>query len=517
MTQVQDQDSLLLKRFQNEVGNRIPHFEDAPEGPTLVNPTPLVDLTLPLKECAKQEYGMDLTDKRLTVLGKLESRIPGGSVKARPAVEIVRDAIAAGKLRMGQTIFEATSGNFGIALGQLTGLGLGLVVLVSRRLQRGVIEVLREAGVKTIDLDVDICPAPGMKVDTGVLVAKTVTEKLRSDLAGLGFDGRTFDGARDEAEGLIARQDVISLAKLLARIYGGFCPEQYDNELNVRVHEAVTAPEIDSQLAGRSSSLGDFSVVCAFGTGGTSNGIGRYVQSRYGRKAVHVVFPLAGQDVAGIRTKEKAVGLRFYNPSIFAGEHEVDFAQAGKLMGFFVGSGFDIGESSALALYAVMQMANFNGGGNYVVILADGASKYKQNAVHIEEARDEVTLEEAASSLGEYGTILWTHAAFLPSAEGTKLIADSLGCREDDLKIVKATEVAQLINGCEVPEGLAGILQGNKGKVLLVCMAGGTSLRVAQVLSRKGIEAQSLRGGMSALSQASGKQVSTLVRPAMTR
>ncbi len=515
MTQAHGQDSSLLESFQNGVRRRVPHFEDTPEGPTLVNPTPLVDLTVPLKECAKQEYCVDLSDKQLTVLGKLESKIAGGSVKVRPAVEIIHDAIATGKLRRGQTIFEATSGNFGIALGQLTGLGLDLVVLVSRRLQGGVIDQLREGNVKTINLDVDICPAPGMETDADVLAAKATALKFRSDLAGLGFDVRTFDGARGEVEALIARQDVIGLAKLLARVYGGFCPEQYDNELNVRVHEVVTAPEIDSQLAGRGSSLDDFGVVCAFGTGGTSAGVSNYVRRKYRRNGVHVVFPLAGQDVAGIRTRQKAVGLKFYNPNQYAGQHEVDFDQARKLMRFFVGRGYDIGESGALALYAVIQMANFNGGGNYVVILADGASKYRQSLEIAKETPDEVTLNEAASSLGQYGTILWTHTTFVPSEEGVQLIANSLGCREGDLKIAGAAEVAQLINGGEMPEGLGGILQRRKGKVLLVCLVGGTSLRAARVLSHRGIDAQSLSGGISALSQAKGKQVSTLIRPAM--
>ena len=54
--------------------------------------------------------------------------------------------------------------------------------------------------------------------------------------------------------------------------------------------------------------------------------------------------------------------------------------------------------------------------------------------------------------------------------------------------------------------------EGNNGKALLVCMMGNTSLRVAEVLAEKGIVAQSLTGGISALSQDKGKQISELVR-----
>jgi cysteine synthase len=517
MTQAQSQDNSLLERFEVEVASRVPHFEDGPGGPTLVNPTPLVDLTPSLIECAKQEYSIDLSDRPLTVLGKFESKIAGGSVKVRPAVEIVRDAIARGTLRRGQKIFEASSGNFGIALGQLSRLGLDPIALVSRRLQGGVIEELRRGNVKTIDLDVDICPAPGVKADVDTIAANAVAQKVRSDLAGLGLDPQIFDEARQEAAALVGRQDVIGLAKLLARIYDGFCPEQYDNELNVKAHEEVTGPEIDLQLAGRNSILGDFRVVCAFGTGGTAEGIGRYVHWRYGKKVVHVVFPLPGQDVAGIRTREKAVGLKFYDPDMYAGQHEVDFAQAGRLMRYFIGKGFDIGESSALTLYGIIQMANFSGGGNYVTIVADGASKYEQGSKSGTNSRDEVTLEEATSNLREYGTILWTHTAFVPSEEGVKLIAKSLGCKEGDVKVAGADEVANLISRGEVTKVLGEVLRESRGRVLLVCMAGGTSLRAAQALSQKGVSVQSLVGGMSNLSQKNGRQISTLVRPAALR
>jgi hypothetical protein len=44
---------------------------------------------------------------------------------------------------------------------------------------------------------------------------------------------------------------------------------------------------------------------------------------KYGKKSLHVIFPLSNQDVAGIRTKEKAAGLKFYEPELYGGQHEV--------------------------------------------------------------------------------------------------------------------------------------------------------------------------------------------------
>ena len=157
-----------------------------------------------------------------------------------------------------------------MALGRLAKLGLKVVALVSRRLEKGVLDGLRTSGVRTIDLDMDVCPAPGMQLNSNAFAAKAITLNIRSDLARLGFDQGVFDDSRQEVEALLARQDTIGLAKLLARIYGGFCPQQYDNELNVEVHERLTAFEIEQQLSELGHSVDDLRIVCAFGTGGTS-------------------------------------------------------------------------------------------------------------------------------------------------------------------------------------------------------------------------------------------------------
>src|SRR3989441_7022156 len=310
--------------------------------------------------------------KWVRFFGKLDSKISGGSVKVQPDGQRIREVIVTGKLRSGQKIFEATSGNFGLALGMLRDLGLEVIVLVSRRLQGGVLDELKNEGVRSVNLDVDICPAPGLKIDPNLVVAKAAAASVREQLAQLGLDTSVFDNARGNVEALLAKQDVISLAKLLAKIYEGFCPEQYDNELNVRSHETTTAPEIDQQLKAHGRSFRDFRIIAAFGTGGTSTGLAKYAQAKYGQKSVHVVFPLANQDVAGIRTRDKAVGLRFYQPELYGGEHEVDFEAARRLLRFFANRGYGIGESGALALYSALQMINYGAGNKFVVMIPDG-------------------------------------------------------------------------------------------------------------------------------------------------
>jgi cysteine synthase len=482
---------------------------------TVVNPTPLKDITGDLKECAKSVFGLELADKDLRIFGKFDSKLLAGSIKVRPAVQIIHNAIATGKLKRGQTIFEATSGNFGIALGQITKLGLDVVALVSRKLQEGVFEELRNGKTRIINLDMDICPAPGMKGDQNLMVAKATASNIRAQLSELGFDPTIFDRSRSEAEAVLANQDIINLAKLLAKIYGSFCPEQYDNELNVDAHRTVTATEMDQQLREQGHSLSDFRIVCTFGTGGTSGGLSRYMMEKYNKKAVHVVFPLGDQDVAGIRTKGKASGLKFYEPDRYAGQHEVDFGQAKRLLKFFVDKGYDMGESSALALYAAMQMANFGDRGKFIVIVADGIQKYRKSLGLMEKERSmKVGLQEAISNIGNYDRIVWIHTMYTPNKEGIELIAKSLGIDESKIIVPKASEVEQLLMTQQIPKELDKALGGPDAKPLLVCMMGNTSLRVAQVLGQKGIVAESLNGGISALSQAKGKQIPELVRMA---
>lgn len=503
-------DTELLRRFDSEIWAKVPHVE----GKEVANPTPLVEVTDALLECAGSEYGLHLEGDGVRVFAKFDSKIPGGSVKVRPAVRIVRDAISSGKLVKGQTIFEATSGNFGLALGRLGGLGLDVVALVSRRLQQGVIDQLRSDRVRLINLDIDVCPAPGLKGDADALVARGVASSVRQQLAELGFDPAPFDGVRGEAEALLERQDAIGLAKLLARAYEGFCTEQYDNELNAEVHSTVTGPEVDQQLEEKGTSLGQVDFVCAFGTGGTAAGIGRYVSSRHGRKGVRVVFPLVGQDVAGIRTKEKAVGLKFYEPQSYLGEHEVDFEETSRLFEFFNRKGYDIGESGALALYACMQLVNYGVGKELVVMVADGASKYASavKAIARRGKRDQVRLEEAASAIGEYGRVVWAHNMFVPRKEGIRAIASSLGCEEGDVKVADVRDVQAVLNGGEPSEEFERHLPKDGRPVLLVCMAGNTSLMLAKVLERRGVAAESLIGGITGLPASRGRQPFELVQ-----
>lgn len=491
-------DSDLLERFDREVWSKMPRAE----GGRIEGATRLEDVTADMRECAAQ-YGADIGGAR--IFAKFDSDLPYGSIKARPAAYILREAITSGRLRGGGTVIEATSGNFGIALGGISKTGLRVISLVSRKLQEGVFAELRGGGIEVVDLDMEVCPAPGMEGKANAAAAKAAAAEIRSRLVQMGFDAAPFDGRISEIEGLLEAQDAINLAKEIAGAYGFFCPEQYDNELNLEAHRGVTAPEIDSQLGELGTSLGDADVLCAFGTGGTSGGIARYVSEKYGKKSVRVVFPPQGQDVAGIRTRATASGLSMYRPSEYAAEHEVDFEKARKLMRFMVGRGHDIGESSALALYQAMALASGGGDGGYVVIVADGAAKYKKSLE--ERPRMQVSLQDAASS--EYDRVVWVHTQYTPREEGIRAIAESLGVDESKIAVPKASTVDRLLATRQIPDELKEELGP---KTLLVCMAGNTSLMTAKVLAEGGVATESLNGGIMGL--AGGKSPAELIRQA---
>ena len=502
MAETQNYDPALLQKFENEIWSKIPHVE----GDEIVNATPLVDLTGDLKECAKSVFKLNLDDKDFKIYGKFDSELLSGSIKVRAASHIIHEAIKDGKCNGKRIVIEATSGNFGIALGLLSKLGVTVVALVSRKLQEGVFKELRNENIRIMDLDMDICPAPGMENKADEMAAKATAGNIRSQLTEMGFDPQIFDKNLEEIEVLLAKQDIINLARFLAEIYDLFCPKQYDNELNIDIHKTVTAPEIDQQLHENGDSLEDYALFCSFGTGGTSGGLSQYMSEKYNKKAVHVVFPPLGQDVAGIRTKSKAEGLTLYNPKSYT-EHEIDFENAKFLLKYMVDKGYDIGESSALELYTALEMAYKGEIKKAVVMIADGIDKYRKNFEQISQDKIpmRVSLEDAASVAGDYDNIIWVHTQYTPKEEGIEIIAKSLGVDKSKITIPKASTINNLLSTQQVPEEISKELEGSKGKSLLVCMAGNTSLMAAQILANKGIVTQSLNGGITNLPEGRGK------------
>src|SRR5690349_23702305 len=159
------------------------------------------------------------------VYAKLEYLNPGGSIKDRAAIGMIKKAEAEGRLKPGGTIVEATAGNTGIGLA-LIGVNKGyrVVVCVPEKFAEEKVKVMRALGAEVI---------------------------------------RTPDG--DGMQGAIAKAK-----ELAAKIPGSFTALQFENPANPDFHQKTTAEEIFEQMQGAVDA-----VVIGVGTGGTFTGVAR--------------------------------------------------------------------------------------------------------------------------------------------------------------------------------------------------------------------------------------------------
>ena len=205
----------------------------------LVGNTPLVRLQRVVPEGAA------------TVLGKLESRNPGGSVKDRIAVAMVEAAEREGRLHPGDTIVEPTSGN--------TGIGLAVV-----------------------------CAVKGYRLV--LTMPEDMSVERRKLLGRFGAEFVLTPAIEQMSGAVFAAQELV-------RERGYFMPLQFENPANPEVHRRTTGPEILRQTGGRLDSF-----VAAVGTGGTITGVGRALKealgadggARGGRRAGPVRRPQRG-------------------------------------------------------------------------------------------------------------------------------------------------------------------------------------------------------------------------------
>ena len=167
------------------------------------------------------------------LLAKLEYFNPGGSVKDRPALEMINAAEAEGRLVRGSTIVEPTSGNTGVGLAMIAAQrGYSCIFTMPDKIAEEKRQLLRAYGAKVV-----ICPTA---------VSPEHPESYYS----------------------VAN-------RITATTPGAFQPNQYHNPDNPRAHELSTGPEIWRQTAGRITHF-----VAGVGTGGTISGVGRYLKSQ---------------------------------------------------------------------------------------------------------------------------------------------------------------------------------------------------------------------------------------------
>ena len=198
------------------------------------------------------------TAETASILGKLESVNPGGSVKDRIALAMIVTAEQDGSLKPGTTIVEPTSGN--------TGIGLALVCAVK--------------GYRLI-----LTMPEDMSVERRRLLERFGAE-LHLTPAIEGMTGAVF-----AAQQLVKKNPAY------------FMPQQFENPANPAAHEATTGPEILEATGGNIDAF-----VAGVGTGGTITGVGHVLQKALGEKVLLVaVEPARSPVLSGGRAGMHAI------------------------------------------------------------------------------------------------------------------------------------------------------------------------------------------------------------------
>jgi len=265
---------------------------------------------------------------------KVEAFNPGGSVKDRIALGMIRDAEERGLLRPGGTIVEPTSGNTGI----------GLAMIAAARGYR-LIVVLPDS----------------MSVERRMLMAAYGAEFVLTP----GAEG--MDGAIAEAKRLLSENPAY------------FMPQQFENPANPEAHRRSTALELLEQL----SSIAAF--VAGIGTGGTITGVGEILKARLPEIQIIGVEPASSPVISGGKPgphKIQGIGAGFIpavlNQTILDQLVRVSNEDAYEITRRLAREeGLLVGISAGAAVSAALQAAATLGEGKNVVVLApDTGERY---------------------------------------------------------------------------------------------------------------------------------------------
>ncbi len=267
------------------------------------------------------------------VWAKLEFANPGGSVKDRPALRMMQDALADGRLAPGKTLIDSTSGNTGVAY-SLFGAALGVPVR---------------------------------------LVMPSNVSKARKDISRAFGTDIVFSDPMEGSDGAIRL-----VREIVAREPDRyFYPDQYSNDSNWRAHYDGTAPEILEALGDRLTHF-----VAGIGTTGTMMGCARRLHEHARRIECVAVEPAdALHGLEGLKHMASSLVPPIYDPRIpdriLPVTTEDGWDMADRLARE---EGVHVGHSSGAAVFAALQVgaeAQKSGrGGCVVAIVADRGDRY---------------------------------------------------------------------------------------------------------------------------------------------
>ncbi|PWW06248.1 cysteine synthase [Paenibacillus cellulosilyticus] len=278
---------------------------------------------------------------------KLEFFNPGSSVKDRIAISIIEEAERDGRLKKGDTIVEATSGN--------TGIGIALVAAAR--------------GYKAI-----------------LVMPETMSLERRNLLRAYGAELVLTPGP----EGM---KGAIRVARELSERHPDYFPaQQFDNAANAKIHRETTGPEIIRAIESLGGTLDGF--VAGVGTGGTITGAGEVLRQQYPHIHIAAVEPLASPVLSGGAPglhKIQGIGAGFV-PSILNTDIYDEIIQVSNEDAFQAArtaakeEGILGGISSGAAIHASLQLAARLGTGKRIVaIIPSNGERYLSTVLYQQE------------------------------------------------------------------------------------------------------------------------------------
>jgi S-sulfo-L-cysteine synthase (O-acetyl-L-serine-dependent) len=274
------------------------------------------------------EIGSLCTNPGVRIVAKLEGNNPGGSVKDRPARQMILAAEASGELTPDKVLLEPTSGNTGIALAMIAaarGYRIRLVMPACVSVERRA--VLEAYGA-------EIVLSPGCEATDGAI---RLAHKI--------------------------------LAENPDHYY---MPNQYSNPNNVLAHYETTAPEIWRQTGGKVTH-----VIAGVGTSGTVMGLSRFFRETSPEVQVVAVEPVLGHKIQGLKNMQEAIVPAIYDPGAYHKKIVVEdddaFETARRLAAL---QGIFCGMSGGAAVYGALQLSKELASGLIVVIIPDRGDRY---------------------------------------------------------------------------------------------------------------------------------------------
>ncbi|MBN2399819.1 MAG: cysteine synthase family protein [Candidatus Aminicenantes bacterium] len=262
------------------------------------------------------------------IFAKIEGCNPGGSIKDRPALCMIRHAEQKGLLNANKIILEATSGNTGIALAM-------------------------------------ICAALGYRLR--IIMPAGVSKERRAIITAFGADLELTRAAAG-TDGAIHRASTLQDSD--PQRY--FRPDQFSNAVNIRAHYETTGPEIFRQT-GRTVDI----IVAGIGTGGTLMGVGAYLREVQPNVKIFGVEPTVGHKIQGLKNLTESRVPPIFNRSRLDGIVSVDDEEAFAVSRLLaLRAGIFTGISSGAALAGSWKIARDFPGRTLVTILPDRGERY---------------------------------------------------------------------------------------------------------------------------------------------